>query len=78
MPTVPDRPRRLPRDLTPSGVETFQRGELVPVRWAHGADERAALQSANGTDLVQQRVTEGVIVGGLVLLLLVVVRLVWS
>lgn len=79
MATVPDRPRRRPpRDLTPPGVETFQRGELVPVRWAHSAEEQAAIRSANGTDLVQQRVTEGVIVGGLLLLLLVVVRLVWS
>jgi hypothetical protein len=46
-----------------NGVETFQRGDLVPVRWAQGPAERAALV---------------VVVGGLVLLLLLVLRLMWS
>lgn len=76
--TCPDQPRRHPRDLTPPGVETFSRGELVPVRWAHSAEEQAALRSANGRDLPMERAT-GIVVGGaLVLLLLAVVRMVWA
>lgn len=79
MATAPDRPRRRPpRDLTPPGVETFQRGELVPVRWAHSAEEQAALRSANGRDLTMERATGIVVLGALLLVLLAVIRMVVS
>lgn len=66
--------RRL-RDPAPSSVESFQSGVIVPARWAHDADQQAALASANGVDLVQERVTAVVVIGALLLLVLGVARM---
>lgn len=76
---MPPPARRRPRDRTPPGVETFQNGVIVPVRWAHNADERAALRSANGAHLGAERsATIVVLVAMGLLVLLGVVRMVLS
>ena len=49
---------------------------IVPVRWPQDAREREALRTANGVDLVMERARQVVVLGGLVLLLLLVLRLV--
>jgi hypothetical protein len=64
--------RELPRDSS----ESYESGVVIPVRWPQDEAERAALRSANGVDLAQERATAAVVGLALTLLLLIVVRLV--
>ena len=71
------RRRRSPRQPAHGSVETFSRGDLVPIVWAHDPAEREAIRAANGANLEAERnATIAVLVGVALLVLLGLVRLV--
>lgn len=71
-PCPPPR-RRLPCE----SAETFSRGDIVPIVWAHDSAEREAIRAANGVNLEAERnATIAVLVGVALLVLLGLVRMV--